>query len=326
MAGKKKMSDLSMRDKISNKYTAMYEASKQRELAYQETLKAEMPQMKQLLEGHSKAGQVLGIFGSIIWPVLAGAGMGGIIGVIIGALVCAFPVGAVVELTKGNTETSVLVVLAIYIIGVVITFLLMVSNASTKKANKKIQHDNDEKMRHYNEELQDISNKKAQSNQRIAQEKERTDALRKAEIARYDADVDAFCQQALGNSGIAPMVEKTVEMFKRMVSHQESGTDVKYVEADFNYEVSKTGIAYIYGSGYSNPESEFNFQKERFHDLNRDEECEGLAKALSVLVVARMKEEYPSDLTTIKVSNQDAYFNLYFKTANENFEAARDIF
>lgn len=320
------MSDLSIRDEIANEYTAMYEAKKQQELAYQETLKAEMPQMKPLREGHSQKGQILGILGSVIWPVLAGAGMGGIIGAIIGALVCAFPVGAVVELTKGNTETSVLVVLAIYVIGFIFAFWFMVSNAGTKKANKKIQHDNDEKMRRYNEELQDISNKKAQSNQRIAQEKERTDALRKAEIAKYDADVDAFCQQALGNSGIEPMVAKTVEMFKRMVSHQESGTDVKYIETDFNYEVSKTGITYVYESGYSNPESEFNFQKERFHDLNRPEECEGLAKALSVLVVAKMREEYPSDLTTIRVTNQDAYFNLHFKTANENFEAARDIF
>lgn len=321
------MSNLSIvRAEISNKYTEMYEAKKQQELAYQATLKAEMPQMKPLREGHSKKGQFFGILGSIIWPVLAGAGMGGIIGAIIGALVCAFPVGAVAELTKGNAETSVLVVLAIYIIGFIITFLLAVSNASTKKANRKIQRDNDEKMRRYNEELQDISNKKAQSNQRIAQEKERTDALRKAEIDKYDADVDAFCQQALGNGGIESMVAKTVEMFKRMVSHQESGTDVKYIETDFNYEVSKTGITYVYGSGYSNPESEFNFQKERFHDLNHPEECEGLAKALSVLVVAKMREEYPSDLTTIRVTNQDAYFNLHFKTANENFEAARDIF
>lgn len=320
------MSDLSIRDEIANEYTAMYETRKQQELAYQGTLKAEMPQMKPLSEGHSKKEQIFGIMGSVVWPVLVGAGMGGIIGAIIGAFVCIFPFAAAAELIKGNMEVSVLVVLAIYMIGVVIAFFVMVSNTSTKKQNQKIERENDEKMRLYNEELQDISNKKAQSNQRIVQEKERTDALRKAEIAKYDADVDNFCQQALGNSGIEPMVARTVEMFKRMVSHQESGAEVKYIEADFNYEVSKTGIIYIYESGYSNPESEFNFQKERFHDLNRREECEGLAKALSVLVVARMKEEYPSDLTTIRVTNQDANFNLHFKTANENFEAARDIF
>ena len=315
-----------MREGIRRKYDSIYMEKEEAVKAYQATLTAEMPEMKPYEKERSKGMQILGVIMSVVWPVMFGGAMGGGIGGVIGMFVAAFMGMCGVRAVSGELDTTCMIVLGVYIIGVIFSFFAVVSNASTKRTNKKIQRENDEKMKRYNEELQDISNKKMQSNQKLAEERRKLTDAANAEIARYDADVDAFCQQALGNSGIEPMVEKTVEMFKRMVSHQESGTDVKYVEADFNYEVSKTGIAYIYGSGYSNPESEFNFQKERFHDLNRDEECEGLAKALSVLVVARMKEEYPSDLTTIKVSNQDAYFNLYFKTANENFEAARDIF
>lgn len=310
----------------------MYIEKEERERAYQATLVAEMPEMKPFEKEHSKGRQALGIIMSVVWPVLIGGASGGAIGGVIGIFVFVFMwmYGSKVftegELGTGEMGPGPLIVFGIYIIGVIASFFAMVSNASTKRANKKIQHENDEKMKRYNEELQDISNKKLQSNQKLAEERKKLTDAANAEIAKYDADVDAFCQQALGNSGIEPMVAKTVEMFKRMVSHQESGTDVKYIETDFNYEVSKTGITYVYESGYSNPESEFNFQKERFHDLNRPEECEGLAKALSVLVVAKMREEYPSDLTTIRVTNQDAYFNLHFKTANENFEAARDIF
>lgn len=319
------MSDvISMREKIRGQHEVVYVGTREREMAYQEGLKAEMPEMKPLREGHSKGDQIIGVLASIFWPVVAGISMGGIVGAIIGGFLCIFPVGAVILLFAGDVGAAV--ELIIHIIGVIITYQIMVSNRRTQKMNAKIQKENDEKMYHYNEELQKISRLKAESNKRITQERQRTQEAADAQIAQYNADVEAFCQQALGNSSIEPMVARTTEMFKRMISHQESGADVKYIEADFNYQVGNLGITYVYESEYSNPESNFDFKKERFHELSRTEECEGLAKALSVLVIARMKEEYPSDLTTIKVSNEDASFNLHFKTANENFEAAKDIF
>lgn len=332
MSGREVMSEASIiRTNIRNKYNQLYVEKETNERAYQASLKAEMPELKQFQKGHSKGGQIAGIFGSIFWPVMLGAG-GGLIGIGIGifALLFVGSMGAVMitegEWGTGDMGPGPLLVIGIYIVGVVIAFFAVVSNAKTKKENKKIQQENDAKMRRYNEELQRISSEKEKSNQRIAQERKKMTDLANAEIKRYDEEVEAFCQQALGNSGITPMADRTVDMFKRMISHQESGSDVKYVEAQFQYKVTKEGISYVYGSGYSNPESGFDFKKERFHELGRNEECEGLAKALSVLVMARMKEDYPSDLTTIKVTNQDAAFTMHFKTANENFEAAKDIF
>lgn len=315
-----------IRMEIRKRYDSMYLEEEEKTRAYQATLVAEMPEMKPLKKGHSKGGQILGVIGSVIWPVVLGFLFGSVIGGGIGIFACVFVVISVSSIVEGEVSALHWILIGGYIIGMVITFFAAVSNAGTKRENKKIQRENDEKMKRYNETLQDISDKKAKSNQKLAQERQKMTDAANAAIAKYDSDVDAFCQQALGNGGIEPMVAKTVEMFQRMISHQESGADVKYVEAKFNYEVRTTGIVYMYESGYSNPESEFNFQKERFHDLNRSEECEGLAKALSVLVIAKMKEEYPSELTTIRVSNEDARFHLHFKTANENFEAAKDIF
>lgn len=326
------MSETSIiRTNIRNKYDTLYAEKEAGERAYQESLKAEMPELKQFEKEHSKGGQFLGVLGSIFWPVMLGCA-GGFIGIGIGILACAFVVvcaNAMIvegEWGTGDMGPGPLIVIGIYIVGVVGTFFSMVSNAGAKRANRKIQQENDAKMRRYNEELQRINSEKEKSNQRIAQERKKMTDLANAEIRRYDEAVETFCQQALGNSGIAPMADRTVEMFKRMVSHQESGSDVKYVEAEFQYQVKKEGIFYVYKSGYSNPESSFDFKKERFHELVREEECEGLAKALSVLVTAKMKEDYPSDLTTIRVSNRDAVFTMHFKTANENFEAAKDIF
>lgn len=326
-----------VRSAIKNKYDAMYREKEEQELAYQASLVVKQPELQELLKGHSKGRQIGGVFGSILWPLLLGFFVGeeigdtkgGIIGAAIGALICVLPGMAVYFLIIGeleNLDIMSLGLLPIYIIGMIIAFFKLVSNTGTNKKNKRIQQANDEKMDRYNEELHDMANKKEQSNKKIAEERRKMTDAANAELAKYDADANDFCQKALGNSSIAPMVEKTVEMFKRMISHQESGADVKYVEADFNYEVKTTGIVYVYESGYSNPDSEFNFHKERFHELNGYAECEGLAKALSVLVRARMKEEYPSELTSIRISNQDAFFTLHFKTANENFEAAKDIF
>ena len=114
-------------------------------------------------------------------------------------------------------------------------------------------------------------------------------------------------------------------MFQRMISHADSGSNMRFVETDFTYQVVRTGIMYSYQSRYTNPQDDFNFDKQRFRNLNSDTECEGLAQALAKLTIRRMNKLYPT-LSSINVGHVDAEVILHFKMPNSNFVNATDIF
>ena len=147
------------------------------------------------------------------------------------------------------------------------------------------------------------------------------------QIDRYDKDVQQYCQTILRKADtISPMIERTTTMFQRMVSHADSGSNVRFVEADFTYTVNMFGIKYAYQSRYTNPQDDFNFDKERFRNLTLDTECEGLAQAIAKLTVKKMMGLYPPNSLHITLSHVDAAVTLHFKAANKNFIAAVDIF
>lgn len=168
--------------------------------------------------------------------------------------------------------------------------------------------------------LQDAADKE------IRQEYMLADQLTQQEIAAYERDVKMYAQKAMAKSeSIAPMVDHAVNMFQRMISHADARAHIRFVEADFTYQVLTSGIKYHYSSRYTNPLDDYNFNKERYRDLSAPAECEGLAQALARLIIHKMKSIYPPNSINISLNHNDAEVALHFKGANKNFVPARDI-
>lgn len=168
--------------------------------------------------------------------------------------------------------------------------------------------------------LQDAANNEIRNAYMMADQKTQQ------EIAAYERDVKMYAQKVLAKSGsIAPMVDHVVNMFQRMISHADAGAHMRFIEADFTYQVINSGIKYSYQSRYSNPQDDYNFNKERYRDLNSPAECEGLAQALAKLVISKMKTIYPPNSINISLNHNDAQVTLHYKGANKNFVPARDI-
>lgn len=161
---------------------------------------------------------------------------------------------------------------------------------------------------------------------RIRQAYNQADQRTRQEIAAYENDVKMYAKKVLNKAdGITPMVDHVVNMFQRMISHADAGSHVKFIEADFSFQVINTGIKYSYQSRYTNPQDDYNFDKARYRALNSPAECEGLAQALAKIVISKMKTIYPPNSLNITLTHNDAQVTLHFKGANKNFVPARDI-
>ena len=146
------------------------------------------------------------------------------------------------------------------------------------------------------------------------------------QINAYDNEVKVYSQKILKNAeSISPMVDHVTNMFQRMISHADSGAHMRFIEADFVYQVVNTGITYSYQSRYTNPQDDYNYNRERYRDLKSEAECEGLAQALAKLTASKMKTLYPANSMKISVSHIDAKVTMHFQGANANFVPARDI-
>lgn len=147
------------------------------------------------------------------------------------------------------------------------------------------------------------------------------------DIDQYDAEVKRNCQAILKKADtFGPMVDHAVNMFQRMVSHADAGSNRKFVETVFTYKIELYGICYKYQSSYSNPKDDFNFDKQRYRNLTTREECEGLAQAVAKMVMSKMKSLYPPNSLNITVSHIDAEVTMHFKAANKNYVPPRDIY
>lgn len=146
------------------------------------------------------------------------------------------------------------------------------------------------------------------------------------EIAAYEHDVEIYAKKTQSNAdSLSPMVEHSIKMFQRMISHADAGAHMRFVEANLVYVVMNDGIRYSYSSTYTNPQDDFNFNIQRYRGLNSPAECEGLAQTLARLIVAGMKKNYPPNSINITLTHNDAEVILHFKGANKNFIPARDI-
>lgn len=146
------------------------------------------------------------------------------------------------------------------------------------------------------------------------------------QINEYDTAVKASCSRVLQKAdGIQPMVDHTVNMFQRMVSHADQGSNLRFVECDLIYKVTMSDIEYFFNSQYSNPQDNFNFDKQRYRNLTSAPDCEGLAQAIAKLTVKKMMNSYPPNSLHLSVGHEDAKVTIHFKAANSNFVAAQDI-
>lgn len=152
------------------------------------------------------------------------------------------------------------------------------------------------------------------------------DARTAKQIEQYDAEVAAYSKMVLQQAAkLDPMIQRVTDMFQRMVSHADAGAHMKFVEADFTFTVKLDGISFQYQSRYTNPQDDYNFNRERFRDLGSQAECEGLARALAKMVIKKMKGLYPANSINISISHVDAEVTLHFRGANANFVPAQNI-
>ncbi len=156
-------------------------------------------------------------------------------------------------------------------------------------------------------------------------EKEIEEKIRE-QIEVYDKNVKNTYNSLIANPlKIESMIEYSLGMFKRMISHADSDSNKKFIECNFTYIVSTTEIKYLYDSEYTNPRDDFNFEKQRYRNLHCDYEREGLALALAQIVSKSMKELYPPNTISITIKNVDYKVTMAFKAPNEKFVVARDI-
>ena len=187
-----------------------------------------------------------------------------------------------------------------------------VTNAVVKSSNSNLES---EKQRLRDQAANDIRKAYEEADRRTYQE-----------IASYDDDVKAYSKKALSRAeSLEPMVLHVTNMFQRMISHADSGAHMKFIESDFTFAVEKSGITYRYQSQYTNPQDDYNFNRERYRDLSCDAECEGLARALAKLTMKKMTSLYPRNSINMSLSHEDAVVTLHFKGANPNFVPARNI-
>ena len=151
------------------------------------------------------------------------------------------------------------------------------------------------------------------------------------QIKNYEDTVKQYSDSILKKSSdFKVMVDHSVSMFQRMISHADNRPHIQFIQATFVYTVRKTGIYYTYAqSYYSNPQDDFDFNigkaGVRYRTLDNDAQCEGLARALSKMIIKEMKSKYPPHSTDIKLSHNDACVTLQFKTPNPNFINATSI-
>ena len=156
-------------------------------------------------------------------------------------------------------------------------------------------------------------------------DKETKERIR-AEIESYDKNVKETFDKVISDpSNIDTMVDYSIEMFKRMISHADSDSNKRFIECNFTYVVTLNEIKYLYDSEYTNPRDDFNFEKQRYRNLHCDYEREGLALALAQIVSKSMKDLYPPNTINITIKNVDYKVTMAFKAPNEKFVVARDI-
>ncbi len=161
---------------------------------------------------------------------------------------------------------------------------------------------------------------RADADAKIAKLKQTADLKTRKEILAYDTDVQRHVKSASTKTKeLGPMVAHVAMMFERMISHADKGTNKRFIEAYFTFEVTKTMIIYHYQSTYTNSNDNYDFDKNRYKLLTEDAECEALAQVLTVLSTKKVIAKYPANSVNINVTHNDAKVTIHFKAANPNF-------
>lgn len=300
--------DLTERERIVRKYWRGIEASLENEAIAQRNLVARKPSMPEVKKETKTSTAVFSAF----WPFMINP-IFGIIYVII--MISAF-IGAMIPLG---------LIMAVLLLAPGILMKYFGSAANVKKQNAEAKKKYEEDMRQYEITVKENEKKKLQSQARMEKIIAKMAEAARPEVERYDAQADVYTKKALDNAaGIEEMVSYTFDKFSNRIAGQSAAKDVKFIEASLTFEVLPTQIKYSYQSGYSNYVSDFVFKDRRYHDLNNNFECEGLARAIATLVIIRQKAQH--NMAMISMDHMDAKYTLRYKKPNSNFQAAKDIF
>ncbi len=300
--------DLTEREKIVRKYWKGIEASLENEAIGQRNLVVRKPSEPKE-EKKSKTSDALSL---MFWPF---------------RIHTYFGIGYVVVMCMGlfgGFLSMGLVLLALLLIPAIV-MKWFGSGAKVKKRNLEAKKKYEEDMRKYELTLKENEKKKLQSQARIEDIIAKLAEKVRPEVDQYDAQVELYAKKALDNAaGIEEMVSYTFDKFRNRISGQRTSSDVRFIEASLAFQVTSTRITYVYESGYSSYVSDFVFKDRRYHDLNNEFECEGLARAIATLVVVRQKAQTP--MAMITMDHMDSKYTVRYKVANSNFKTAKDIF
>lgn len=211
------------------------------------------------------------------------------------------------------------------IIGGVVGFVISTSvRSSCKEQEKSILANVERQVASCEQQVNSIL---ADCDRQVMNAYQQADERTRTAVDRYDRQVKEAANRALAKrEQLKPMIDRNVMMFERMIGHSDSRAHIRFVETAFTFTVDRKGIRYSYKSQYNNTRDDFVFDVERFRDLGSDEECEGLARALTQLTSDEIKRIHAKDNPTITKSHVDAAVTLNYKGVNANFVPSTGIF
>lgn len=170
----------------------------------------------------------------------------------------------------------------------------------------------------YNENLDAVKARlQDDASNRIRQAYTQADQRTQQEIAAYENDVKMYAKKVLNKAdGLTPMVDHVVNMFQRMISHADAGSHMKFIEADFYFQVINTGIKYSYQSRYTNPQDDYNFNKARYRDLSQVQD-------VYLKVLFDTPWFYYINQTVVRITGQIGYYILLPEYLYTNTEIER---
>jgi|GEM_PF-2112751 len=154
---------------------------------------------------------------------------------------------------------------------------------------------------------------------------EQAEAEAMDEIGIYKANTQAAAKKIYaGRDGIKSVVDFLKRNFREAVSGacSDAANYEPIVKGHMTFMVT-TQMVEASGAYYT---AQFVFKKERFHDLTRDYECEGMAEALYRLLKENVAKSVPAAQgLKLTMDHVDAKVTVGFELANKNFVPASNI-
>ena len=106
----------------------------------------------------------------------------------------------------------------------------------------------------------------------------------------------------------------------------EKGEEVALVRYPFYFSVLENGVLYYYESGYMNPLTAFEFEKNNFRPLKGASQTVAVAIVLADQLYKKMKEDPRYELATITMDGEGSRIHFEISYPNPNHKEAIAIF